>query len=421
MSDTRAPAIDIALVGDADAVRAPVVAAPAAAARTTGATAGKTNIFDLDRVSLERFFEDTLGEKKFRAQQVMKWIHHRHATDFGQMTDLGKALRAKLEACAEVRAPQVLLDQESADGTRKWLIGMDPKNAIETVYIPDKGRGTLCVSSQVGCALNCTFCSTATQGFNRNLSTAEIIGQVWVAARALGNVPHQQRRLTNVVMMGMGEPLANFDNVVRAMSIMRDDLGYGLANKRVTLSTAGMVPMIDRLAAESDVSLAVSLHAPFDELRSELVPLNRKYPIAELMDACVRYALRKKGESVTFEYTLMRGVNDQPQHARALVALLREFDRRVQMKDAAKVNLIPFNPFPGTRFERPSGEAIRAFQQQLNNAGMIAPVRRTRGDDIDAACGQLKGQVLDRTRRQAQHLKRLQDAGLPLDAASDAA
>jgi 23S rRNA (adenine2503-C2)-methyltransferase len=290
---------------------------------------------------------------------------------------------------------------------------MDPKNAIETVYIPDKGRGTLCVSSQVGCALNCTFCSTATQGFNRNLSTAEIIGQVWVAARHLGNVPHQQRRLTNVVMMGMGEPLANFDNVVRAMSIMRDDLGYGLANKRVTLSTAGMVPMIDRLAAESDVSLAVSLHAPFDELRDTLVPLNRKYPIAELMDACVRYALRKKGESVTFEYTLMKGVNDQPEHARGLVQLMREFDRRVQMKDAAKVNLIPFNPFPGTRYERPGDDAIRAFQKQLNNAGMIAPVRRTRGDDIDAACGQLKGQVMDRTRRQADFKRSLLQGGGP--------
>jgi 23S rRNA (adenine2503-C2)-methyltransferase len=342
----------------------------------------------------------------------MKWIHHRHVTDFGDMTDLGKALRAKLEQRAEVRAPLVLLDKESTDGTRKWLIGMDPKNAIETVYIPDKGRGTLCVSSQVGCALNCQFCSTATQGFNRNLSTAEIIGQVWVAARALGNVPHQQRKLTNVVMMGMGEPLANFDNVVRAMSIMRDDLGYGLANKRVTLSTAGMVPMIDKLGEVSDVSLAVSLHSPFDELRSELVPLNKKYPIADLMDACVRYALRKRGTSVTFEYTLMKDVNDQPEHARGLVKLLRDFDRRVQMKDAAKVNLIPFNPFPGTRFARPDDMAIRAFQKQLNNAGMIAPVRRTRGDDIDAACGQLKGQVMDRTRRSAEHRSRLAAAGV---------
>jgi 23S rRNA (adenine2503-C2)-methyltransferase len=390
-------------------------AAPAAASASSASKAadGRTNIFDLDRAGLERFFEEGLGEKKFRAHQVMKWIHHRYATDFNDMTDLGKALRAKLEERAVVHAPTVMYDKASTDGTHKWLLGMDPKNAIETVYIPDKGRGTLCVSSQVGCALNCTFCSTATQGFNRNLSTAEIIGQVWVAARHLGNVPHQQRRLTNVVMMGMGEPLANFDNVVRAMSIMRDDLGYGLANKRVTLSTAGMVPMIDRLAAESDVSLAVSLHAPFDELRDTLVPLNRKYPIAELMDACVRYALRKKGESVTFEYTLMKGVNDQPEHARGLVQLMREFDRRVQMKDAAKVNLIPFNPFPGTRYERPGDDAIRAFQKQLNNAGMIAPVRRTRGDDIDAACGQLKGQVMDRTRRQADFKRSLLQGGGP--------
>jgi len=375
------------------------------------ASTAKTNIFDFDRASLERFFEEELGEKKFRAHQVMKWIHHRYVTDFAEMTDLGKVLRAKLEERAVVHAPQLIFDKESTDGTHKWLLGMDPKNAIETVYIPDKGRGTLCVSSQVGCALNCQFCSTATQGFNRNLSTAEIIGQVWVAARHLGNVPHQQRKLTNVVMMGMGEPLANFDNVVRAMSIMRDDLGYGLANKRVTLSTAGMVPMIDKLGELSDVSLAVSLHAPNDELRSELVPLNKKYPIAALMEACVRYALRKRGTSVTFEYTLMKGVNDQPQHARELIKLLRAFDNAVQMKDAAKVNLIPFNPFPGTRFERPDDEAIRGFQKLLNNAGMIAPVRRTRGDDIDAACGQLKGQVMDRTRRQAEFRKRLSAQG----------
>jgi 23S rRNA (adenine2503-C2)-methyltransferase len=373
--------------------------------------ATKQNLLDLDREGLECFFADTLGEKRYRAHQVMKWIHHRHVTDFNDMTDLGKVLRAKLEEHADVRVPQVQFDKPSEDGTHKWLLGMDGKNAIETVFIPDKGRGTLCVSSQVGCALNCQFCSTATQGFNRNLSTAEIIGQVWVAARHLGNVPHKQRKLTNVVMMGMGEPMLNFDNVVRAMSVMRDDLGYGLANKRVTLSTAGVVPMIDRLAVESDVSLAVSLHAANDELRSQLVPLNKKYPIEALMEACVRYALRKKGTSITFEYTLMKGVNDQPQQARELVRLLRAFDNAVQMKDAAKVNLIPFNPFPGTRFERPDETAIRAFQKQLNDAGMIAPVRRTRGDDIDAACGQLKGQVADRTRRQAEFRKTLEKSG----------
>ena len=370
-------------------------------------TAAKQNLLDLDREGLERFFVDVLGEKKFRAHQVMKWIHHRHVTDFEEMTDLGKALRAKLQERAEVVVPQVQFSKESADGTHKWLLGMDGRNAIEAVYIPDKGRGTLCVSSQVGCALNCTFCSTATQGFNRNLSTAEIIGQVWVAAQHLGNIPHKQRKLTNVVMMGMGEPLMNFDNVVRAMSVMRDDLGYGLANRRVTLSTAGLVPMIDRLGQESDVSLAVSLHAPNDELRTRLVPLNKKYPVAELMDACVRYAQRKKGESITFEYTLMKGVNDQPEQARELIQLMREFDNRLQMKDAAKINLIPFNPFPGTRYERPDDVAVRRFQKLLNEAGRIAPVRRPRGDDIDAACGQLKGQVMDRTRRQAEFQKHL--------------
>jgi len=261
----------------------------------------KQNLLDLDREGLERFFADVLGEQRYRAHQVMKWIHHRHVTDFDDMTDLGKPLRAKLQTHAEVIVPNILLDKPSEDGTHKWLLGMDGGNAIEAVFIPDKGRGTLCVSSQVGCGLACTFCSTGTQGFNRNLSTAEIVGQVWVAARHLGNVPHRQRKLTNVVMMGMGEPLLNFDNVVRAMSVMRDDLGFGLANKRVTLSTAGMVPMIDRLAVESDVSLAVSLHAPNDELRSELVPLNKKYPITELMAACQRYVQRKPRASITFE------------------------------------------------------------------------------------------------------------------------
>ncbi|HET9031622.1 MAG TPA: 23S rRNA (adenine(2503)-C(2))-methyltransferase RlmN, partial [Dokdonella sp.] len=249
--------------------------------------------------------------------------------------------------------------------------------------------------------LNCTFCSTGTQGFNRNLSTAEIIGQVWVAARHLGNVPHHQRKLTNVVMMGMGEPLLNFDNVVRAMSIMRDDLGFGLANKRVTLSTAGLVPMIDRLSEESDVSLAVSLHAPNDELRTQLVPLNKKYPIAELMDACLRYTQRGPRTTVTFEYTMMKGINDTPELARQLVKLVR--------KVPSKVNLIPFNPFTGTRYERSDESAIRDFQTILLNAGVLTMVRRTRGDDIDAACGQLKGQVMDRTRRQAEFRKKIEE------------
>ncbi|MEY3372023.1 MAG: rRNA ((2503)-C(2))-methyltransferase RlmN [Pseudomonadota bacterium] len=362
----------------------------------------KVNLLDLDRDGLERFFADELGEKRFRAHQVMKWIYHRHVCDFAEMSDLGKDLRAKLESRAVVMPPPVILDKPSADGTHKWLLGMDQANAIEAVFIPDKGRGTLCVSSQVGCGLNCQFCSTATQGFNRNLSTAEIIGQVWVAAKHLGNVPHRQRKLTNVVMMGMGEPLLNFDNVVRAMSIMRDDYGFGLANKRVTLSTAGLVPMIDRLSEVSDVSLAVSLHAPTDDLRTELVPLNKKYPIDELLDACVRYAMRKPKTSITFEYTMMQGVNDLPEHARALAKLMRGIDAKVQRANTAKVNLIPFNPFAGTRFERSEETRIRDFQKLLLDAGVLTMVRRTRGDDIDAACGQLKGQVMDKTRRQAE-------------------
>lgn len=375
----------------------------------------KQNLLDLDRDGMERFFVEQLGEQKFRAHQVMKWIHHRYVTDFEQMTDLGKNLRAKLQEHAEVVVPGVVFDKPSADGTHKWLLGMgvDGKNAVETVYIPDKNRGTLCVSSQVGCGLNCTFCSTATQGFNRNLTTAEIIGQVWITARHLGNVPAQNRRLTNVVMMGMGEPLLNFDNVVRAMNIMRDDLGYGLASKRVTLSTSGLVPMIDRLSTETDVSLAVSLHAPNDALREQLVPLNRKYPIAELMASCARYLrANKKRDSVTFEYTLMKGINDQPEHARQLAQLMRKFSNATQLKDAGKVNLIPFNPFPGTRYERSGEEDIRAFQKLLLDARVLTMVRRTRGDDIDAACGQLKGQVMDRTRRQAEFRRQLQEQGI---------
>ena len=360
----------------------------------------RVNLLGLDRAGMRAFFS-RLGEKPFHAEQVMKWIYHHRITDFGEMTDLGRGLREKLMSAAEVAPPTTLLDRQSMDGTRKWLLGTDSRNAIETVYIPEPTRGTLCVSSQVGCGLNCRFCSTATQGFNRNLDASEIIGQVWVTARALGNVPHQQRRITNVVMMGMGEPLLNFDNVVRAMDVMRDDLGFGLASKRVTLSTAGLVPMIDRLGEVSDVSLAVSLHAPSDELRTELVPLNRKYPISELLAACARYAARKPRSSITFEYTLMDGVNDHPEHARQLVKLMRRLP--------AKVNLIPFNPFLGTQFRRSRPEAIAAFQQILMQAGVMAMVRRTRGDDIDAACGQLKGQVLDRTRRAAEFRKRLEE------------
>ena len=371
----------------------------------------KINLLDLDRAGMVEFFTG-LGEKRFRAEQVMKWIYHRHVDNFDEMTDLGKVLRAKLMEQAEVRPPHTMFDKPSLDGTQKWLLGMDTGNAVETVFIPDKGRGTLCVSSQVGCGLNCQFCSTATQGFNRNLSTAEIIGQVWVAAKALGNQVHQQRKLTNVVMMGMGEPLLNFDNVVRAMSIMRDDLGFGLANKRVTLSTAGLVPMIDKLSIESDVSLAVSLHAANDQLRTELVPLNKKYPLAELMDSCIRYAERKPRTSITFEYTMMKGVNDTPALARELVKWVHALHSKAQRNDIAKINLIPFNPFPGTKFERSTEEDIRAFQKILLDNGVLTMVRRTRGDDIDAACGQLKGQVMDKTRRQSEFKAKLEAQGI---------
>jgi len=368
-------------------------------------TDSKVNLLDYDRQGLRDLFA-TLGEKPYRAEQVMKWIYHRHVTDFAAMTDVGKALRDKLDCAAEIVPPKTLFEKQAADATYKWLLGMDAGapgaggNAIEAVFIPESSRGTLCVSSQVGCGLNCSFCSTGTQGFNRNLSSAEIIGQVFVAAKHLGNVPHQQRKLTNVVMMGMGEPLLNFDNVVRAMSVMRDDLGFGLANKRVTLSTAGLVPMIDKLSDATDVSLAVSLHAPNDELRTELVPLNRKYPIAELIAACQRYAARRPRTSVTFEYTMLKGVNDKPEHARQLVKLMRQLP--------SKVNLIPFNTFSGTQFERSEETVIRAFQKQLLDAGVLTMVRRTRGDDIDAACGQLKGQVLDRTRRNAEFRRKLE-------------
>jgi 23S rRNA (adenine2503-C2)-methyltransferase len=360
----------------------------------------KLNLLDLDRPGMEALFAE-LGEKRFRAHQVMKWIYHHHVTDFAAMTDLGKGLRERLGERAEVRVPKAITEQRSSDGTCKWALGLDGGNAIETVFIPEPTRGTLCVSSQVGCGLNCRFCSTATQGFNRNLAAAEIVGQVWHAAAALGNVPHQLRRITNVVMMGMGEPLLNFDNVVRAMSVMRDDLGFGLANKRVTLSTAGLVPMIDKLGEASDVSLAVSLHAPTDELRDRLVPLNKKYPIEQLLDACRRYVAKRPRSSITFEYTLMKGVNDQPEHARRLVKLLRTVP--------SKLNLIPFNPFPGTEFERSDEGTIRAFQKIVLDLGVLATVRRTRGDDIDAACGQLVGQVMDRTRRNREFRAKLKE------------
>lgn len=361
----------------------------------------KVNLLGFDRSSMEAFFVEQLGEKRFRAHQVMKWMYHYFADNFEAMTDLGKALRGKLAEVAEVRVPGVQADQQSSDGTRKWLLSLDGANGIETVYIPEPTRGTLCVSSQVGCGLNCRFCATGKQGFNRNLGSAEIVGQVWHAAKTLEHKTHQQRRITNIVMMGMGEPLLNFDNVVRAMNVMRDDFGFGLANKRVTLSTAGLVPKIDELSDAADVSLAVSLHAPDDALRDHLVPLNKKYPIAELMEACKRYQARRPRSSITFEYTLMKGVNDSEAQARALVKLLRKLP--------SKLNLIPFNPFPGTEFERSEPDAIERFQRIVYNAGIVTTLRRTRGEDIDAACGQLAGKVNDRTRRSAQFQREVEE------------
>lgn len=369
-------------------------------APATAVTApNRVNLFDLDRAGLQQFFIG-IGEKKYRAEQVMKWLYHQQVDRFDAMTDVGKALRTKLDACAELVLPKVMHEQQSADGTTKWVLALPGGNAIETVYIPETSRGTLCVSSQVGCSLNCSFCSTAKQGFNRNLGASEIIGQVWIANQRLKALGRGERPITNVVMMGMGEPLLNFDNVVAAMDLMRDDFGFGLANKRVTLSTAGLVPMIDDLSRKSDVSLAVSLHAPNDALRDQLVPLNKKYPIAELMAACNRYVAKRPRSSITFEYTLMKGVNDKPEHARALVKLLRRVP--------SKLNLIPFNPFPGTEYERSDAATIDTFKKIVMAAGLIATVRRTRGDDIDAACGQLVGQVLDRTRRSREHRARLE-------------
>lgn len=354
----------------------------------TGTT--KSNLLGLGRDALGGFFAE-LGEKPFRTNQVLQWIHQQGISDFGQMTNLSKALRDRLVEIADVRAPEVLLDQLAQDGTRKWLLRLDDGNCIETVFIPEDDRGTLCVSSQVGCSLNCSFCSTARQGFNRNLSSAEIIGQLWVANKALGRDPKGDRIVTNVVMMGMGEPLLNFDAVVTAMRLMLDDLAYGLSKRRVTLSTAGLVPGIDRLRKECPVSLAVSLHAPTDALRNELVPLNKKYPIRELLDACKRYTEGEPRRRVTFEYVMLSGINDSIEHARLLAGLLRDIP--------AKVNLIPFNPFPETAYARSPQAVIDRFRDVLLKAGLMTVTRKTRGDDIDAACGQLAGRVKDRTRR----------------------
>lgn len=350
----------------------------------------KTNLLGLDRQSMEAFFVG-IGEKAFRATQVLQWIHQNGVDNLDAMTNISKDLRKRLQDVTEIKPPELVLEQASADGTRKWLLRLDGGNCIEAVFIPERDRGTLCVSSQVGCALDCSFCSTAQQGFNRNLTAAEIIGQVWVANRALGKDPKGERIITNVVLMGMGEPLLNFDNVVKAMNLMMDDFCYGLSKRRVTLSTAGVVPALDRLREVTDVALAVSLHAPNDALRNELVPLNKKYPIRELLDACKRYLAGKPHSRITFEYVMLDGINDSPQHARELIKLLQDIP--------SKINLIPFNPFPGTRYTRSGDAAIIRFRDMLINAGYTTITRKTRGDDIDAACGQLAGKVMDRSKR----------------------
>lgn len=350
----------------------------------------RTNLLGLDLKGLERFF-DEIGEKSFRARQLLQWIHQYRVVDFSEMTNLSKVLRQKLAESAEIKPPEVLEEHISKDGTRKWIIRLSCGNSIETVYIPEGSRGTLCVSSQVGCALACTFCSTAQQGFNRNLEASEIIGQLWLANEHLGKEPKGNRVVTNVVMMGMGEPLANYNNVVTAMNLMRDDLAYGISWRRVTLSTSGMVPMIDKLREDCHVSLAISLHAANDKLRSEIIPLNDKYPIAELLAACKRYVDVQQRRHITIEYVLLEGINDSIQDAKDLMRILKGFP--------TKINLIPFNPFPGTNYRCSSKSVIARFQKQLLDAGFVATVRKTRGDDIVAACGQLAGEVQDRTRR----------------------
>jgi 23S rRNA (adenine2503-C2)-methyltransferase len=363
----------------------------------TAAATERTNLLGLTRAGLEEFVSQ-VGSRPFRARQLMQWIYKRGVSSFADMTDLAKDFRARLAQAAEVRAPQIVSTQRSADGTCKWSLRADAGQAYEMVFIPEPDRGTLCISSQVGCALDCSFCATAQQGFNRNLSTAEIVGQVWLAVRELAReasptadatAAADPRHVTNVVLMGMGEPLANFRNVVPALGILLDDFGFDLSRRRVTLSTSGLVPQIYKLAQVANVALAVSLHAPDDALRSELVPINRKHPIAELLSACWHYLDEQNGRSVTFEYVMLDGINDSAAQARALARLLTGHP--------AKVNLIPFNPFPGTHYRRSPAAAIQRFRDELLQRGVLATVRRTRGEDIDAACGQLAGRVIDRT------------------------
>lgn len=359
------------------------------------------NLLGLSPAAMIKFFAD-IGEKPFRASQVLKWIHQHGLDDFDQMTNLGKSLREKLKAIATIQAPELIRQWDSTDGTRKFLFQVGDNNAIETVFIPEGDRGTLCVSSQVGCSLDCSFCATGKQGFNRDLSSAEIIGQVWLAAKSFGQLSIERkdsgaRSVTNVVMMGMGEPLMNFDNVVTALTLMMEDNAYGLSKRRVTLSTAGVVPALDRLGEVTDASLAISLHAPNDELRNQLVPINKKYPIAMLLNSAKRYieGLPDNRRKITIEYTLIDQVNDRPHHAQELAQVLRDIP--------VKINLIPFNPFNLVDYKRVSNNALRRFQNILMRAGYTTTIRTTRGDDIDAACGQLAGEVNDRTRRSKRY------------------
>ena len=351
----------------------------------------KTNLLNFDLPGLTAHFSQ-MGEKPFRARQVMRWMHLSGVADFTDMTDLAKSLRHKLLDKAEIKVPDLLVEQKSADGTCKWLLDVGTGNGVETVFIPEDTRGTLCISSQIGCALECMFCSTGRQGFNRNLTTAEIIGQLWWANKALGVTPKDERVISNVVMMGMGEPLANFDNVVTALSIMLDDHGYGLSRRRVTVSTSGMVPQMDRLKEIMPVALAISLHASNDQVIDKIIPLNKKYPLNQLMSACQRYLVKAPRDFITFEYIMLKEINDAPEHARQLIELVKDVP--------CKFNLIPFNPFTNSGFERSTNERIRIFREILQEAGFVVTVRKTRGDDIDAACGQLAGKVKDKTQRQ---------------------
>ena len=350
----------------------------------------KLNLPDFDRKALEACFVE-LGEQPFRAQQVLKWIYHHGVTDCQLMTNLSKTLRSRLEKNTRINFPTIITGQKSKDGTRKWLIQIDDNNSVETVFIPEGDRGTLCVSSQVGCPLDCKFCSTAQQGFNRNLTTGEIIGQVWIANKALGYFGSEKRIITNIVFMGMGEPLLNYDNVLQSINLLTDDLGFGLARRRVTVSTSGIIPGIDRLQKDTDVSLAVSLHASDDELRNNLVPVNRTYPLKDLLAACKRFTDSRDNEPVTIEYVMLKDINDSEKDARNLVKRLQGIP--------AKVNLIPFNKFPGTHYKCSTMDKIDCFRDILSNAGVITITRKTRGDDIDAACGQLVGKVVARAKR----------------------